>query len=295
MSSVGSITSIYECYSHFSGAGPAGLTAAKTLTHNFPQGTFKVTLVDKAKRIGGLWPSSQPQPNAIHDESLMSPDMSLNQSRHTVSFSDLAWPEDALQFPTMWETGQYLERYAKTYGGYEVCLGCEITDVRPTVPENLLNTKWLVFAKDNYWGEMREFDHVIIASGYFGRPKIPDTFKVGDWQAPLRHSLEVRDVYHLLTTNGQSKENGGKKIVVVGGQFSGVDIAGCIAQQLSSAANSPKDSRLSKLLPNASEYTIHHVIQQPFWMLPLWVPRDPILGMGTPEQVHSFLNPATTI
>ena len=67
------------------GAGPAGLVAAKTLTHNHP-GVFNVTIFEQSERIGGLWPVSK------QDDGLVNPDMCTNQSRYTVSFSDLAWP-----------------------------------------------------------------------------------------------------------------------------------------------------------------------------------------------------------
>jgi cation diffusion facilitator CzcD-associated flavoprotein CzcO len=53
---------------------------------------------------------------------MVNPDMRVNQSRHTVSFSGLAWPETAASFPKAWEVGQYLERYIRTYPGYEIKL-----------------------------------------------------------------------------------------------------------------------------------------------------------------------------
>jgi hypothetical protein len=51
----------------------------------------------------------------------------------------------------------------------------------------------------------------------------------------------------------------------VGGQMSGVEIAGTIASHLSSAAHSPSQSGI----PNIGEYSIHHVIQRPVWVMPL--------------------------
>jgi hypothetical protein len=52
---------------------------------------------------------------------------------------------------------------------------------------------------------------------------------------------------------------------VVGGQMSGVEIAGTIATHLSSAANSPGPS----CIPEPGSYSVHHVIQRPVWVFPL--------------------------
>lgn len=105
------------------GAGPSGIAAAKTLVHDFP-GHFHVTIFEKTERIGGLWPISK------QDDGMVNPEMRINQSRHTVSFSDLAWPASSpvglkcvsfvmkrqhwlrIQvFPKAWQQGQYLQRY----------------------------------------------------------------------------------------------------------------------------------------------------------------------------------------
>ena len=67
------------------GAGPSGIAAAKALTHDHP-GHFKVTVFEQSERIGGLWPVSE------KDDGMVNPSMRVNQSRYTVSFSDLAWP-----------------------------------------------------------------------------------------------------------------------------------------------------------------------------------------------------------
>jgi cation diffusion facilitator CzcD-associated flavoprotein CzcO len=101
------------------GAGPAGLVAAKTLIHEHP-GRFQVTVFDKSDRIGGLWPISK------HDDGLVNPEMCTNQSRHTVSFSDLGWPESAPVFPKAWQVGQYLLRYVEKYPGIDIKLGMRV-------------------------------------------------------------------------------------------------------------------------------------------------------------------------
>jgi len=75
-----------------------------------------VTVYEKSERIGGLWPISKTNPDGM-----VNPDMCTNQSRHTVSFSDLAWEEDARSFLKAWEVGRYLERYRAFFGVHVEC------------------------------------------------------------------------------------------------------------------------------------------------------------------------------
>ena len=69
-----------------------------------------MTVFEQSSRIGGLWPISKV------DDGMVNPDMCVNQSRHTVSFSDFAWGEEKASFPKAWGVGEYLERYRERYG-----------------------------------------------------------------------------------------------------------------------------------------------------------------------------------
>lgn len=157
------------------GAGPSGLVAAKTLTHDH-KGSFHVTVFEQSHRIGGLWPISNVDDGMVH------PEMCTNQSRHTVSFSDLAWPETSPSFPKAWQVGQYLERYIKTYPGYKIRLNTRVSKTE------LLGGKWRVNVQETLHNpETLEFDHLIVASGFFGKPKVPQHF-----ERKLHRSLYVR-------------------------------------------------------------------------------------------------------
>ncbi|KAG5913200.1 hypothetical protein E4U53_004961, partial [Claviceps sorghi] len=80
------------------GAGPAGLVAAKTLLHNAPAGEFTVSVFERQEGVGGLWPAS-----ASDTARLVHPLMEANQSRHTMHFSDLAWEDGTPQVPRAWQ------------------------------------------------------------------------------------------------------------------------------------------------------------------------------------------------
>lgn len=227
--------------------------AAKSLLHDAPKGTFDVTLFDTQTRIGGLWPLRKDD-----GAGLVHPLMVANQSRHTVQFSDLAWPEDAPHLPRAWQVGQYLDRYLHTYcRGANLNLGSRVEKAEPLSSP----VGWRVQAR-SIQGEVTEhtFDYLLVASGFFGRPFLPK-INQGDGEAPVIHSSQYRHLQGLLDkTNGK-----GGKILVVGGQMSGVEIAGTIASHLSSAVHSPGPS----LVSNPDKYSVHHIIQKPVWVFPL--------------------------
>lgn len=256
------------------GAGPSGLVAAKTLLHHSSGSgsDFSVTVLDAQPRIGGLWPLEKRD-----GAGLVHPLMVANQSRHTVQFSDLAWEQDAPQMPKAWQVGQYLQRYLRKYCSFEeerfrLRLGWKVENAEP-IGEGQART-WRVTAKsaDGVVDET-EYDYLLIASGFFGKPHIPDIPGLDLESArniPVIHSSRYRDIQSLLP-NAEGKSG---KILVVGGQMSGVEIAGTIASHLASTANTPGPNKV----PGACQFTVHHVIQRPTWVFPLFTTPAPGLA-----------------
>ncbi|RBQ89952.1 hypothetical protein VDGD_20533 [Verticillium dahliae] len=240
------------------GAGPSGLVAAKTLLYNAPQGAFNVTVFDAQKRVGGLWPASpRDGGGAVH------PLMTTNQSRHTMHFSDCGWDDaDGPQFPRAWMVGRYLERYLARYPGAEVRLGWRVTRTEALEGEDGRGGGWRVTARDGLGREeVGVFDRLVVATGFFGEPVLPRGITDGA-TVPVVHSSRYRDLKGLLGNGAK-----GGKILVVGGQMSGVEIAGTVASHLSSAVNAPGTT---SELAGAEGYTIHHLIQHPAWVFPLY-------------------------
>ncbi|KAF7553572.1 hypothetical protein G7046_g7076 [Stylonectria norvegica] len=239
------------------GAGPSGLVAAKTLLHNASPGEFKVSVFDAQESIGGLWPTSK------HDtKRQVHPLMIANQSRHTMHFSELAWDEKDPQLPQAWMVGRYLERYLEKYltgnPDFELKLGHRIEKAdRSAGPSN----DWEVSVGSSSETQTINFDYLIVASGFFGKPIIPESLSK-QASIPVIHSSQYRDLDSLL---GKGRSGGGN-ILVVGGQMSGVEIAGTIGTHLSSATHSPGDFGI----PDIEKYSIHHVLQRPIWVFPLF-------------------------
>lgn len=265
------------------GAGPSGLVAAKTLLHHASGSGpgFSVTVYDAQPRIGGLWPVDK-----TDGAGLLHPLMVLNQSRNTVQFSDLAWDSNAPQLPRAWQVGRYLQRYLRRYCAFEedrfrLRLGWKVEKTTPLDEQS--GRRWRVTARsEDGVVDEGEYDYLLIASGFFGKPAMPEVSGLRDTHGiPVVHSSQYRDLESLLPNATGS----GGKILVVGGQMSGVEIAGTIASHLSSAANSPGPKRIL----GADKYKIHHIVQRPTWVFPLFTtpvaasPAAPFLPLDLPS------------
>ena len=231
--------------------------AAKTLLHNSPRGRgfYDVTIYESQQRVGGLWPTTKDDANLAG----IPPFMVANQSRHTVQFSDFAWDQEDPVFPPAWMVGRYLERYAQRYAISNIKFNHRIRRA-----ELVDGRQWVVTAHSSADGTetTARYDYLLVASGFFGPPAV-DPALVPDG-LPWSHSSSYRSLKNLL--GGKAGECHGGKILVVGGQMSGVEVAAAIAAHISSETHSQTPSFLST--PN--KYTVHHVIQRPIWVFPLF-------------------------
>lgn len=239
------------------GAGPAGLVAAKTLLHDVSAGSYNVTIFEAQSRIGGLWPTSKDDADG-----LVHPLMMTNQSKHTVQFSDFAWRDSDPQFPRAWQVGQYLERYLQKYGGADIRLGHKVVET-----DLQTDGSWKVETESSGKFKTDIFDYLLVTTGFFGKPIWPEYVPEGAADVPIMHSSKYRGLKGLLAISNHR----GSKILVVGGQMSGVEISGTIATHLSSAVHSPGE----KLIERPEKYSIHHVVQRPSWVFPLFTSPKP--------------------
>jgi len=242
---------------------------------------------------------------------MVNPDMRTNLSRHTVSFSDMVWPESSPTFPKAWQAGQYLKSYILKYTGLDIRTSSKVLKVcrssgtpssakgwkievekkAPSPPDQVFNAHSNVTSEETLASgragnssesesstphiETLYFDCLIVASGFFGKPKLPpSSSSSGSFPAAVQHSTQFRDIETLLQGNKAGTPSQGSKILVVGGSMSGAEVAASIAMQLSSHVHSPRTSEIK----DASKYTVHHVMKRPFWIMPLFLPVNPMLG-----------------
>ncbi|MFI6026680.1 flavin-containing monooxygenase [Amycolatopsis magusensis] len=192
------------------GAGPAGIAAAKVLLERGSD----VTVFDKYPRVGGIW-----APGGCYDGL-------ANQSALRIfEFADLA---NRLHFASAVDTQRYLEHYARTFG----VLGrlrprTEVTAVRAVDgPGRLGASGWTVAVRSpESEGVQREsFDQVVVASGAHHHVHVPELPGRAAFGGTVLHSNEVR--YGTFT---------GRRVVIVGGGKSALDLATRAAREAGSA------------------------------------------------------------
>jgi dimethylaniline monooxygenase (N-oxide forming) len=202
------------------GAGPAGLVAAKECLDN----GLEPVVFESQPEIGGLW---HPQTGSTWIG------MKTNISTLTSVFPDFPWPDTANEFPTQQEMFEYLGRYADQYNLKQ--------HIRFNCPVQLLQQhgkQWRITT--NGFGT-EDYDFVIVASGIFSKPHMP----IEPSSSKVMHSSEYKTAAQVS----------GKNVIVIGGGFSGVEIATAIAEYAQS---------------------VTHVIRSPHWVIPRYITNQPL-------------------
>ncbi|TDO06525.1 dimethylaniline monooxygenase (N-oxide forming) [Mycobacterium sp. BK086] len=181
------------------GAGPGGLAAAKAAADY----DLRPTVFEKAQTIGGVW---------RHD-GLAWPGMSTNLSYPLCAFSDLPWPPGTRDFPYRDEVADYLGRYAQQFGLVKYLrLGSEVVAVRRH------GQSWTVSSLGPEGPRDERFDAVIVASGVFSRPRVPQL--PGRFAGSSMHSSQYQSASGLPRG----------PVLIVGLSFSGGEIAAEVSE-----------------------------------------------------------------
>ncbi len=186
------------------GAGACGLTAAKCLLEE----THDITVFEQSAELGGLW--------NYHEELADGGgpayrSLRTNTSKQIMAFSDFPFPDQLPDFPPRTDILQYLNDYANHFGLRErIRLNTTVVTVVPTA-----GGQWEVSYRFANGVTKEIFDAVVICSGLYRHPAIPQIPGSEFYQGTALHSVRYRgpDGYE------------GKDIVVVGVGSSGADIA----------------------------------------------------------------------
>jgi dimethylaniline monooxygenase (N-oxide forming) len=204
------------------GAGPSGLAAAKCAL----EVGLEPTVFEAKGSIGGLW---------NQDSGFVWPDMRTNLSKWTCSFSDFPWQEGADEFPLSSAVVRYLERYAVRFDlTRQVAFGERVIAAAPAADGWTVTTT----ASPHPRGP---FAAVVVAAGAFARRAAPPDIDVGRFRGPVVHSGDYKKAAELA----------GKRVVVVGGSLSGIEVAGHLAT-------------------NGTQVSI--LMSRPVWILPRHAP-----------------------
>ncbi len=206
------------------GAGPSGLTAAKSA---FECG-LEPTVFEQSEDLGGVWKG-----RGAHAWE----GMKTNISRHSCCFSDYPWKSSAPLFPNQAEVRTYLGAYARHFRiSDRIRLGAEVVGL------GRRDSIWEIRWRENGREHAARYEFVVVASGFFARPFIPRVRGLDSFRGTVLHS-------HDYWT---PEDFEGKRLLVVGGAFSGLEIA-------------------AELSPVCREVVT--LVRRPCWILPRLVPQ----------------------
>ncbi|MFD7866346.1 flavin-containing monooxygenase [Streptomyces sp. NPDC059783] len=194
------------------GAGPGGIVTAKVLLEN----GFDVTVLDKYQQVGGVWSAG-----GCYDG------LANQSARRIFEFADLP---NRLHFAGAADTQRYLEEYARTFGVLDrVRPGTEAVSVRPVAgPGRVGASGWTVDSRPAGDASARirseDFDYVVIASGAHHHARMPELPGREAFRGTVLHSNEVRAGTFT-----------GRRVVVVGGGKSALDLVTRAAREAASA------------------------------------------------------------
>jgi dimethylaniline monooxygenase (N-oxide forming) len=179
------------------GAGSSGLAAMKGLRE---QG-LDVEGFERGSDVGGLW-------RYENDNGLSAAYASLrtNVSRSRMQYSSFAMPKSYGDFPNHREMAAYLGAYADAYGLRDsIRFRTRVERLEPAA-----GGTWRVTLDD---GSRRSYGAVVVATGLFWSPRLPDY--AGSFDGTVSHSHEYRT----------PEPYAGRRVLVVGAGQSAAEIA----------------------------------------------------------------------
>ena len=213
------------------GAGAAGLVSAKSML----EVGLAPTVFDKADHIAGLW---HPELGRCWDT------LRTNLTKYTCSFSDKPWDSNLPVHPTREQVYSYLTSYATPFlADVHLRLNTEVKTVDLTEDQKW-HVVWRGSAGDAGSACSQVFDHLVVAAGVHGDPKVPDLPGSDVFRGQLLHSSQYKTAAPFR----------GKRVVTVGANHSATDIAADVARVASQVVQ---------------------VSPAPLWVLPRHIPVDP--------------------
>jgi len=143
--------------------------------------------------------------------------LETNIPRGLMGFSDLEWPKDCQLFPRHETVLEYIERYAEDVR-HLIRFETQVLNVRLTADEQW-EVKTQEVTRDGCGAvEDEVFDAVVVASGHFNIPYIPQVPGIANWSAAYPGTISHSKFYR------KPEQYAGQNVIVVGNSASGIDI-----------------------------------------------------------------------
>ncbi|CAH1637687.1 unnamed protein product [Spodoptera littoralis] len=193
------------------GAGYSGLGTARYMKEY----GLNFTVFEASRHIGGTW---RFDPHVGVDEdglplfTSMYKNLRTNTPRQTMEYSGFPFPEETPSYPTGPCFYKYLQHFAKHFGLLDnIQLQSLVTLVR------WANDHWEVtYTKIDTKEKVTEVcNFVVVASGEFSSPVIPDIERMNMYKGKIMHSHDYKD----------SEDLRGRRVLLVGAGASGLDLA----------------------------------------------------------------------
>jgi len=198
------------------GAGAAGITAAKSLRED----GFQVTVFEKSDDIGGQW--NYGGTSGVWDT------LHANTSKKITSFSDFPFDESLPPFVHHKQMKEYFRKYSTHFGFADrIFYNRKVENC-----VHLDNGKWTLTTRNTKTDDVKTdtFDYLVSATG---RYSLPASLNL-DWIPFLKKGGRVISSQQYRSPLTYANQ----KVLVIGGSFSGVDIALDLISTASEVVNS---------------------------------------------------------
>lgn len=196
------------------GSGISGLLATK---YSLQNGLLPVVF-EKTSEIGGLWTANG---TAIWKG------MRTNVSKYVSTLSDHPWPPGTPVYPTAEQVCNYFRSYAEKFSLIEHIRFRHRVEYVKRLTDDVGGVSWEVRYKNLDTGEVKTeiFDFFIFASGIYSKPRIPDDKNKSSFNGTIKHSSQ------FMIDDPDLKS---KKVLIVGGCISAIDLAGIVSEHAES-------------------------------------------------------------
>jgi len=190
------------------GAGPAGLVAARYMK----QHGLQPTIFEQGNSVGGQWCGGAAYSGVW-------PNMCTNTSRMMTAFSEFDHREDAPVYASNQEMHAYLQAYSKHF---ELDPLLRLRTCVTQIEREPSSDSWRVhYRTEDGTVRTETFSRVVIASGRYHKPRIPDVSGLDSFSGAggVSHTFEYRgpDRYRDMS------------VIVAGGSISALEIASDLA------------------------------------------------------------------